>query len=45
MKKFYIDKYLYDFYIIPTIHIYSRRKDTFIFEITWLKFYAGFEKK
>ena len=32
---------LYDWYLIPTIHIYSRRKDTTIIEIWFLKFYFG----
>ena len=45
MKKVTFDKYLYDLYIIPTIHIYSRRKDTLIVEICWLKWYLSIERK
>ena len=44
MKKYFLDVYLYDFYLIPTIHVYSRRKDTYTIEFAWLKFYFGWEK-
>lgn len=45
MKQFIFDKFMYDFYLIPTVHIYSRRKDTYTVEFSWLKWYIGWEKK
>ena len=45
MKKLIKGIYMYDFYLIPTVHIYSRRKDGYTVEFTWLKFYVGWEKR
>lgn len=44
MKTIIKGMYLYDFYLIPTIHFYSKRKDGYNVEFTWLKFYIGIEK-
>lgn len=45
MKTLIKGIFMYDFYLIPTVHIYSRRKDTYNVEFCWLKFYIGWEKK
>ena len=40
-KKFFKGIALYDWYFIPTIYVYSRKKDTTTIELRFLKFYCG----